>query len=86
MTATWLTNNGLQTSFGKQVNKYFDYILQLRVPRYFNAHMLTPSTWGTGTWVSENYVFWARTQKFWFLLPSIQHSKQMLNPEKKTNT
>jgi hypothetical protein len=83
MTSTWLKNNGLQTSFGKQVNKYFEFIQQLRVPRYFNAHLLTPSSWGTGTWVSENYVFWARTQKFWFLLPSIQLSKQMQNPEKK---
>lgn len=81
MTATWLAGHDLKTTFGKQVNKYLDLIRRLRSHKYYNAHSLSTSSWGTGTWVSENYVFWARTQKFWFVLPCIMHSKQMEKPE-----
>jgi hypothetical protein len=75
MAAAWLTTNGVNATFGKQVNKYLSLVQRLRSPKYFNAHTLSPSTWGTGTWVSENYVFWARTQKFWYLLPCLMSSK-----------
>jgi hypothetical protein len=82
MTSTWLSDNGLKSSFGAQVNKYLDLIQQLRLNKYFNAHLLSPSSWGTGPWVSENYVFWARTQKFWFIMPNILNCKQMKNKDK----
>ena len=79
MTAIWLTSKSIMASFGKQVNKYFDLIKRLRVYKYFNAHSLSTTKWSTGNWVSENYVFWARTQKFWFILPSIINGRQIEN-------
>lgn len=81
MAAAWLATNGINATFGKQVNNYLSLVQRLRSPKYFNAHTLSQSTWATGTWVSENYVFWARTQKFWYLLPCIMNSKNKDKPK-----
>lgn len=83
MTASWLRGNGLLTNFGEQVNKYMISIQQLRCHKYYNSHTLSSSSWGTGTWVSENYLFWSRTQKFWFVLPCLLNSKQMQKEDKR---
>jgi hypothetical protein len=75
MISLWLASYHIQATFGKQANKYLDMIKKLRLNRYFGAHTLSTTKWGTGIWVSENYVFWSRTQKFWFLLPAILYNK-----------
>jgi hypothetical protein len=38
---------------------------------------LSTTKWGTGNWVSENYLFFARTQKFFYTLPAINQCKLM---------
>jgi hypothetical protein len=75
MTSTWLTAYDIKASFGKQVNKYLDIVRKLRITKFFTGHPLSTTKWGTGIWVSENYVFWAKTQNFWFLLPSVTTNK-----------
>lgn len=74
MTSEWLKKHDIKSTFGKQVNVYLDKVCHLRINKYFSSHKLSTTSWGTGNWVSENYVFWARTQKFWFVLPSIMQS------------
>ena len=64
MFSKWLNNCQLSSMFGKQANKYLESTKTLRANKYFTPHTLSTSTWGTGNWVSENYVFFARTQKF----------------------
>jgi hypothetical protein len=77
MTSTWNEANSLHATFGKQVNKYLTAIRKLRAVKYFNAHPLSKSTWGTGAWVSENYLFWARCSTFFYCVPAIQQSRNM---------
>jgi hypothetical protein len=79
MLSKWLNNCSLSSMFGKQVNKYLDAIKKLRINKYYSPHNLSTSAWGTGNWVSENYVFFARTQKFFMTLPSITKSKNIDN-------
>ena len=67
--------------FGKQANKYFESTKKLRANKYYTPHNLSTSTWGTGNWVSENYVFFAHTQKLFFTLPAINKSKNILNKD-----
>ena len=68
----WQSSLGLLATFGKQANKYLMDIQKLRYRQYFHACPFTTSKWGTGVWVSENYLFWARVQKFFCLLPALQ--------------
>jgi hypothetical protein len=79
MLSKWLNNCQLSSMFGKQANKYFESIKKLRAIKYFTPHNLSTSAWGTGNWVSENYVFFARTQKFFLTLPAIIKSKNIMN-------
>jgi len=76
----WLATHELKATFGKQSNMYLEDIRKLGCSRFFDSHIYSRTAWGTGTWVSENYSFFARTQKFWFLLPAIQESKFMKDP------
>ena len=75
MTQKWLATYEISATFGKQANKYLFDIQQLRCNHFFDAHPLSTSKWGTGVWVSENYLFWGRTQKFFATLPAIHSSK-----------
>jgi hypothetical protein len=81
MLSKWLNNCSLSSVFGKQANKYFESIKKLRATKYFTAHNLSTSTWGTGNWVSENYLFFARTQKFFLTLSAIIKSKNILSKD-----
>lgn len=81
MLSKWMQNCQLSTMFGKQANKYLESCKKLRAHKYYTPHILSTSTWGTGNWVSENYVFFARTIKFFFTLPAITKSKNMMNEE-----
>ena len=47
----------------------------LRCNRFFDAQPLSTSNWGTGVWVSENYLFWVRSLNFFSTLPAILDSK-----------
>jgi hypothetical protein len=75
MNTKWLANHELSATFGKQANKYLRDVQALRCNHFFDAHPLSTSTWGTGVWVSENYLFFGRTQKFFATLPAILKSK-----------
>ena len=75
MISTWLSKRNLSSGFGKQANIFFDYVKKMRIHKYFSPHNLSTSKWGTGNWVSENYVFFARTQKFFLVLPAISRSR-----------
>jgi hypothetical protein len=75
MISTWLSNRSLNAVFGKQANIYFDYVKKMRIHKYFSPHNLSTTKWGTGNWVSENYVFFGRTQKFFLVLPAIANSR-----------
>ena len=49
----------------------------MRINKFYSSHNLATSTWGTGTWVSENYLFYVRTQKFFICLPAISKCRSM---------
>ena len=71
----WLSAHEMFGTFGKQANKYLVDIKKLRCRRFFDAHPLSSTSWGTGVWVSENYLFWCRVQKLFLLLPAIHQAK-----------
>jgi len=58
------TYYSLSATFGKQANKYLRDVQALRCNRFFDAQPLSTSKWGTGVWVSENYLFWVRSINF----------------------
>jgi len=67
----------LSATFGKQANKYLKDIQSLRCSRFFDAQPLLTSSWGTGVWVSENYLLWVRCVNFFCTLPAIcDHEKK----------
>ena len=50
--------------------------------RYFTAHLFSTSSWGTGVWVSENYLFWGQVMKFFLILPALNQQRLIMNNEK----
>jgi hypothetical protein len=79
MLSTWFSNRSINAVFGKQANLYLEFVKKMRVNKYYSPHNLATSTWGTGSWVSENYLFFARAQKFFITLPGITKNKFMLH-------
>jgi len=71
MVSNVLSHFSLATAYGKQANKYLRDIQALRCNRFFDAQPLSTSTWGTGVWVSENYLFWVRALNFFCTLPAL---------------
>ena len=69
-------------TFGKQANMYLQAVRNLRANRYFAAHPFSTSSWGTGVWVSENYLFWGRVMKFFLILPALNQQRLIMNNEK----
>ena len=57
MVSKWLGRYEILATFGKQANIYLHTVRNLRANRYFTAHPFSTSSWGTGVWVSENYLF-----------------------------
>ena len=57
MVSKWLGHYEILVTFGKQANMYIQAVRNLRSNRYFAAHPFSTSSWGTGVWVSENYLF-----------------------------
>ena len=81
MVSKWLGSYEINATFGKQVNTILTAVQRLRCTKWFGAYPLSTSKWGTGGWVSENYMFWGRTLKYFHVLPSIQASRQMIRSE-----
>ena len=75
MLLKWLNRNEVLATFGKQANIYLSAVRNLRVNKYFTAHPFSTSSWGTGVWVSENYLFWGRVMKFFLLLPALHKER-----------
>jgi hypothetical protein len=72
----WLSAHEFLAKFGRQVNLSLTCIRDLRIHR-FHALPLSTSSWGTGPWVSENYVFWQRTWKYYFGHPVLLDSPKL---------
>jgi hypothetical protein len=76
MIAKWMKSHELYTTFGQQAQIYLRAVAKLRLRR-FNAHTLATSTLGNGSWVSENYLFWARGSKFFYAMASLTKCKHV---------
>ena len=61
---------------------YLQAVRNLRANRYFAAHPFATSSWGTGVWVSENYLFWGQVMKFILILPALNQQRLIMNNEK----
>ena len=72
---TWMGSHETLATFGKQMNTYLTHVKMLRCTRYFSSQPLSTSSWGTGTWVSENYLFACRILKFVMLLPCFKSDR-----------
>ena len=82
MVSKWLGRYEILVTFGKQANMYLQAVRNLRANRYFAAHPFSTSSWGTGVWVSENYLFWGRVMKFFLILPALNQQHLIINNEK----
>ena len=80
MVSKWLGKYNRLAPFGKQVNKVLEGIRSLRATKFFCAQPLSTSSWGTGVWVSENYLLGARIWRFLMSLPSICDSRWFRTP------
>ena len=81
MISEWLSKRGINAVFGKQANVYLELVKKLRVSKHFAPHSLSVTKWGTGNWVSENYVFLARILKFLMTMPAVCNCKWMANAD-----
>ena len=61
---------------------YLQAVRNLRANRYFAANPFSTSSWGTGVWVSENYLFWGQVMKFFLILPALNQQRLIMNNEK----
>ena len=82
MVSKWLGRYEIMGTFGKQANMYLQDVRNLRANRCFVAHPFSTSSWGTGVWVSENYLFWGRVMKFFLILPALNQQRLIMNNEK----
>ena len=82
MVSKWLGCYEILATFGKQANMYLQTVRNLRANRYFAAHTFSTSSWGTGVWVSENYLFWGQVMKFFLILPPLNQQRLIINNEK----
>ena len=83
MVSSWLGKWNKLATFGKQANRYLLAIRALRCTKYFASQPLSTSTWGTGVWVSENYLFGSRLWKFLVSIPAISDDRSLRNTEYK---
>ena len=82
MVSKWLGRYEILATFGKQPNMYLHAVRNLRANRYFAANPFSTSSWGTGVWVSENYLFWGQVLKFFLTLPALNQQRLIINNEK----
>ena len=82
MVSKWLGRYEILATFDKQANMYLQAVRNLRANRYFAAHPFSTSSWGTGVWVSENYLFWGRAMKFFLILRALNQQHLIMNNEK----
>ena len=79
MVSKWLGCYEILATFGKQANMYLHIVQNLRANRYFPAQPFSTSSWGTGVWVSENYLFWGRVMKFFLILQALNQQRLIIN-------
>ena len=82
MVSKWLGHYEILAMFGKQANLYLHAVQNLRANRFFPAHPFSARSWGTGVWVSENYLFWGRVMKFFFILLALNQQWLIINNDK----
>ena len=82
MVSKWLGCYEILATFGKQANLYLHAMWSLRVNRYFTAHPFLTTSWGTGVWVSENYLFWGCIMKFFLILLALNQQCLLTNNDK----
>ena len=86
MISKWIGKYNKLALFGKEVNKYLTAIRSTRATKFYCAQPLSTSSWGTGVWVSENYLLGVRIWKFLLGLPTINENRllslQTYNEEK----
>ena len=82
MVSKWLGRYEILATFGQQANMYLQAVRNLRANRYFAARPFSTSSWGTGVWVSENYLFWGREMKFFLILPALNQQRLITKNEK----
>ena len=79
MISKWMGKYNKLAPFGKEANKFLTGIRGIRATKYFCAQPLSTSSWGTGTWVSENYLLGARIWKFVLSVPALMDQRLMQN-------
>ena len=84
MVSKWLGCYEILATFGKQANMYLQAVRNLRANRYFAAHPFSTSSWGTGVWLNENYLFWGQVMKFFLILHALIQQHLINNNEKYT--
>ena len=82
MVSKWLRHHEILATFGKQANLYLHAVWNLRVNRFFTAHQFLTSSWGTGVWVSENYLSWGHVMKFFLILLALNQQQLITNNDK----
>ena len=82
MVSKLLGHYEILATFGKQANLYLHAVWNLRANRFFPAHPFSTSSWGTGVWVSENYLFWGCVMKFFLILPALNQQQLITNNDK----
>ena len=82
MVSKWQGHYEILATFGEQANMYLQAVRNLRANRCFAAHLFSTSLWGTGVWVSENYLLWGQTMKFFLILPALNQQCLIMNNEK----
>ena len=82
MVSKWLGYYAVLDTLGKQANLYLHAVRNLRANRFFPAHHFSTSSWGTGVWVSENYLFWGCVMKFFLILSALNQQQLIINNDK----
>ena len=82
MVSKWLGHYEILATFGKQAILYLHAVRNLIANRFLPAHPFSTSSWGTGVWVSENYLSWGRVMKFFLILPSLNQQWLIINNDK----
>ena len=82
MVSKWLGHYEILARFGKQANLQLHAVRNLRANRVFPAHPFSTSSWGTGVWVSENFLFWGCVMNLFLILPALNQQQLIISNDK----
>ena len=71
MIRSLLKHHKLESEFSNQCNDVLYKVSKLHLRR-FNAQQFSADN-GTGTWVSENYLFFSRSVKYFYSIPALRN-------------